>query len=117
MNRKEAVRRIKKAFDASRKQAARGAAIAMKAGLEASSRGMAAGSRSMKAGMKAGGKKLKKAERSGALAKWKTRVGLGLQALEFAALATAAYKGVSVGKSRAAAKRARRAPAKRKAAR
>jgi hypothetical protein len=48
--------------------------------------------------MKAGARKLKKAERSGALAKWKTRVGLGIQALEFAALATAAVKGARIGK-------------------
>ena len=115
MDKKEAVRRIKKAFEASRKQAAKGAAIAMKAGLEASSRGMAAGAKSMKAGRK----KLKAAEKSGALAKWRTRVALGLQALEVAAIATAAYKGVTVksGKGRAAAKRARPASAKRKAAR
>jgi len=119
MDRKEAVRRIKKAFDASRKQAAKGAAIAMKAGLEAGTKGMTAGAKSMKAGMKAGRKKLRQAERSGALEKWKTRVALGIQALEVAAIATAAYKGVTVksGKGRAAAKRARPASAKRKTAR
>lgn len=115
MDRKEAIRRIKRAFDASRKQAAKGAAIAMKAGREAGTRGMTAGAKSMKAGRK----KLKQAERSGALEKWKTRVVLGLQALEVAAVAAAAYKGATVksGKGRAAAKRARPASPKRKTAR
>ena len=117
MDKKEAVRRIKKAFEASRQQAAKGAAIALQAGLLAGTKGMKAGSKGMKAGLKAGRKKMKAAEKSGALAKWRTRVALGLQALEVAAVAAAAYKGSQAGKGRTAAKRARRAPAKRKAAR
>jgi len=119
MDKKEALRRIKKAFEASRQQAAKGAAIALQAGRDAGARGMKAGSKGMKAGFKAGRKKLRAVEKSGALEKWRTRVALGLQALEVAAVATAAYKGSKAGKGggRTAAKRARRAPAKRKAAR
>lgn len=127
MNKKEAVRRIKKAFEASRQHAAKGAAIALQAGLQAGTmgmkagaKGMKAGAKSMKAGMKAGGKKLKQAERSGALDKWRTRVALGLQALEVAAVAAAAYKGatMTVVKPRAPAKRTARKPAaKRRATR
>lgn len=115
MNTKKTVRRLKKALASSRKKAGRSMASAMKVGMMAGAKGMSAGARSLKAGRK----KLKEAERSGALDRWKTRVGLGLRALEVAAVATAAYKGahVKVGKGRAAAKRGRRKTTARKASR
>jgi hypothetical protein len=47
--------------------------------------------------MKAGKKKLKAAERSGSLNKWKTRVDLGLKALEVVAVVAAARKGARKG--------------------
>lgn len=119
MDKKEAIKRIKKAFEASRQQAAKGAAIALQAGLQAGTKGMKAGRKGMKAGLKAGGKKWKAAEKSGALDKWRTRVALGLQALEVAAVAAAAYKGaqVRVGKSRPPARKTARkkAPSRRTA--
>jgi hypothetical protein len=121
MDKKEAVRRIKKAFEASRQQAAKGAAIALQAGLVAGTKGMKAGRKGLKAGLKAGSKQLKAAEKSGALERWRKRVALGLQALEVAAVATAAYKGASVKVGKAATRRpparktARKAPRRRPA--
>lgn len=57
-----------------------------------------------------GAHKLKVAEKKGHLTKWRNRIGLGLQLIEVAVLATAAVKGTSV-KVGPAAKRP--APAKR----
>jgi hypothetical protein len=58
--------------------------------------------------MKAGAKKVEKAEKSGALEKWRKRVSIGVQAIEVATVAMALVKGRKLAK---AAKR--RAPAKR----
>lgn len=59
---------------------------------------------------KVGAHKLQVAEKKGSLTKWRTRIGLGIQLVEVALLATAAIKGASV-KVGPAAKRP--APAKR----
>jgi hypothetical protein len=53
-------------------------------------------------------KKFEQAEKSGSLEIWRSRVGLGVQALQVAGIATAAIKGISVGKKRAPVRRARR---------
>jgi hypothetical protein len=99
MNRKKTVRRFKKAFASTQKKTSRGLASLM----EAAAKSLKAGAKTMKEG----GEKLKKAEQRGDLDKWKTRVGLGLQALEVAAVASAAAKGAHVRIGRP-----RRAPAK-----
>jgi hypothetical protein len=105
MNTKKTVRQFKKAFASGKKTAGRSLASLM----EAAAKSLKAGAKTMKEG----GEKLKKAEQRGDLDKWKTRVGLGLQALEVAAVATAAAKGaqVRIGKPRRApAKSSRRRP-------
>jgi hypothetical protein len=61
------------------------------------------------AAVKAGKTRLEKAEKSGALEKWKTRVSIGLQAVEVATVAMALVKGRKLAKRRAPAKRTRRA--------
>jgi hypothetical protein len=58
--------------------------------------------------MKSGARKLEKAEKSGALEKWRKRVSLGVQAIEVATVAMALVKTRKLAKRRAAAKRTRR---------
>jgi hypothetical protein len=58
--------------------------------------------------MDTGARKLKEAEKSGALEKWKTRIGIGLQAVEVATVALALVKGRKLAKRRAPTKRTRR---------
>lgn len=58
-------------------------------------------------GIRMGARKLKQAERKGSLATWKNRIGIGVQLVEVAMLATAAAKGLKIGKA------ARRAPVQR----
>jgi hypothetical protein len=61
-------------------------------------------------------KTLKKAEKTGSMVTWKNRLGLALQLVEVAMLATAAAKGLKMGRAakerprraRSAAKRAKR---------
>ena len=57
--------------------------------------------------LKSGTKTLKKAEKSGELETWRKRLALGVQLIEVAMLATAAAKGLKVGKTKAP-KRTRR---------
>lgn len=62
--------------------------------------------------MKSGARKLERAEKSGALEKWRKRVSIGVQAIEVATVAMALVKGRKLAKRRApaaAAKRTRRA--------
>ena len=68
--------------------------------------------------LKSGAKTLKKAEKSGSLETWRKRVALGVQLIEVAMLATAAAKGLKIGKAakapprRAPKRRVRRAKAR-----
>ena len=80
-------KKLKKKFVARRKQATKQVSGAMKAGRE----------------------KLEKAEKSGALEKWRKRVSLGVQAIEVATVALALVKGARMAKRRAPATRTRRA--------
>ena len=61
--------------------------------------------RDARSAMKSSVQTLKKAEKSGALVTWKNRIGLAVQLLEVAMLATAAAKGLKM--ARAAKERAR----------
>lgn len=49
--------------------------------------------------LKSGTKTLKRAEKSGDLETWRKRIALGVQLLEVAMLATAAAKGLKIGKA------------------
>ena len=57
--------------------------------------------------VESGATMLRKAEKSGALERWKTRVGIGLQAIEVATVAIALVKGRKLAKRRSPAKRTR----------
>jgi hypothetical protein len=70
---------------------------------------LSSATKQVSSGMKTGAKKLEKAEKSGALEKWRKRVSIGVQAIEVATVAMALVKGRKLAKRRAPAKKTRRA--------